>query len=316
MNTWEEATRKVADEIRDTQIGGYPDPLSAVETFIDLTHRGQIEPRAGLMLVADEATTVFALATNQSRATALSSVCVTLAEKQADYGPQNILWAGMPGILLRMHDKVARIRNLETRGLRGSNEPLTDSWLDLVGYAIVGVMLLDGTFELPLLRDVPVTAVPVAAEPVASATYDVAVDAAGNYLQHRPIADATANPFTQAEEDPAIKEAFRQFVAAATAPAEVTPDGDDAFQIEGGGTINVYPAPDGSHTHVTLTDSVGGVLTITASHGLISVDSDGTVFDLNHNRATVLICMLLGAAESALGWRNTNITAEVPRDRD
>jgi hypothetical protein len=304
-NTWEEAATKVAVEVGRTNIGGYPDPLKAIEQFIDLMHKGGVDHRAGLILVADEATTVYARAIPCSRMDALQSIVKTIAEKQADYGPQNILWAGIPGILLRMHDKVARIRNLEKRASVG-NEPLADSWLDLVGYSIVGIMLLDGTFELPLMRDVQ-EALP-GVGPVASKSYDTVADATGN---NTPL---YGNPFEQLAEDPEIQAAHRQFVGAAAAPQGVTPSGeDDTYNIEGGGTINVYPSPDGTHTHVTLTNGKGGVLDIMAYGGGVTIDTDGTAFQVDTQRMSVLLCMLLGAAEAGLAWRNTHMTAEVPK---
>lgn len=91
---------------------------------------------------------------------ALPHVEATIISKQHDYGHDNILWGGVQGIVLRMHDKAARIRNLEKRrhaehDHNGGpiNESLADSWLDLVGYSIIGIMLVDGTFELPLSTD-------------------------------------------------------------------------------------------------------------------------------------------------------------------
>lgn len=84
----------------------------------------------------------------------MAGVLTTVIAKQIDYGHGNILRHGITGVNVRMCDKVERIKNLQKRGGEAVNEPLADSWLDLVGYSIIAVMLLDGTFELPLSADI------------------------------------------------------------------------------------------------------------------------------------------------------------------
>lgn len=72
------------------------------------------------------------------------------ASKQHDYGPMNILRFGPYGIAVRVWDKIARIDNLLTRDVSPANEPLTDSYKDILGYCIIAIMLIDQTFTLPL----------------------------------------------------------------------------------------------------------------------------------------------------------------------
>lgn len=88
----------------------------------------------------------------------MDGVLSTVIAKQTDYGHGNILRHGITGINVRMCDKVERIKHLQAKGGNAVNEPLADSWLDLVGYSIIAVMLLDGTFELPLRADVKAVA--------------------------------------------------------------------------------------------------------------------------------------------------------------
>lgn len=71
-----------------------------------------------------------------------------LVRKQHDYGHGNINNFGIIGIAIRSCDKIARIKNLV--GKDAKNEPLTDSYLDLVGYAVIAGMYHDGTFQLKL----------------------------------------------------------------------------------------------------------------------------------------------------------------------
>lgn len=84
----------------------------------------------------------------------VDTIATTLVDKQHDYGHDNILWGGPEGVLVRAHDKIARLKNLLRRD-EPANESLRDSWLDLAGYAIIGVMLLDGTFTRTLAADKP-----------------------------------------------------------------------------------------------------------------------------------------------------------------
>jgi hypothetical protein len=80
----------------------------------------------------------------------VDAITELLASKQHDYGPGNILAFGLYGIVVRMNDKVARLDNLMAKGARARNESVLDTLIDLVGYAVVAQMLVDGTFELPL----------------------------------------------------------------------------------------------------------------------------------------------------------------------
>lgn len=73
-----------------------------------------------------------------------------LARKQHDYGHGNINAFGMIGVAVRMSDKVARLQNLIARGAEAENESLTDTWLDIVGYAVIAQMLLAETFNREL----------------------------------------------------------------------------------------------------------------------------------------------------------------------
>lgn len=70
--------------------------------------------------------------------------------KQHDYGHDNILAFGHQGIVVRIHDKWARIQNLVGKGADPSNESLEDSFADIVNYCVIGIMLVDGTFTLEL----------------------------------------------------------------------------------------------------------------------------------------------------------------------
>jgi hypothetical protein len=72
-----------------------------------------------------------------------------LVRKHHDYGPKNIAHSpGGPlnGLRVRMWDKIARINNLLDSGVEPSNESLRDSFLDLLNYSAIAMMVLDGVW--------------------------------------------------------------------------------------------------------------------------------------------------------------------------
>lgn len=69
-----------------------------------------------------------------------------LMRKHRDYGPRNISDSpGGPlnGLLVRMWDKMARLRNLVEQGTDPQNESVRDTYLDLANYAIIALMVID-----------------------------------------------------------------------------------------------------------------------------------------------------------------------------
>ena len=72
-----------------------------------------------------------------------------LVRKHHDYGPKNIAHSpGGPlnGLRVRMWDKIARINNLVDSNVSPSNESLRDSFLDLLNYSAIAMMVLDGVW--------------------------------------------------------------------------------------------------------------------------------------------------------------------------
>lgn len=75
----------------------------------------------------------------------------TLVKKQTDYGHNNIARFGRNGIIVRCHDKVARLKNLHLiRAGSAANEALVDTYADIVGYSALGMMWERGWFMLDL----------------------------------------------------------------------------------------------------------------------------------------------------------------------
>jgi hypothetical protein len=72
-----------------------------------------------------------------------------LLKKHKDYGPTNISNApGGPlnGLRVRMHDKIARINHLIDSNSEPQNESLKDSFIDLLNYSVIAIMVLEGTW--------------------------------------------------------------------------------------------------------------------------------------------------------------------------
>jgi hypothetical protein len=72
-----------------------------------------------------------------------------LISKHHDYGPLNIARSpGGPinGLRVRMWDKIARINHLVDNNSTPQNESLRDSFIDLLNYSAIAIMVLDGNW--------------------------------------------------------------------------------------------------------------------------------------------------------------------------
>jgi len=68
-----------------------------------------------------------------------------LVRKHADYGPKNISDApggAINGLLVRMHDKMARLKNLHYNNKSANYESIEDTYKDLANYAVIALMVL------------------------------------------------------------------------------------------------------------------------------------------------------------------------------
>jgi len=79
------------------------------------------------------------------RDTALRVAEVVIA-KQHDYGHDNILAFKEQGLVVRLWDKINRLKNLFWKNSEPKNESIEDTFTDIAGYAIIGLMLTKGTF--------------------------------------------------------------------------------------------------------------------------------------------------------------------------
>jgi hypothetical protein len=67
-----------------------------------------------------------------------------LVGKQQDYGPYNISQApggAINGLLVRMNDKMERLKNLYYKADGPVNESFEDSFIDLANYAVICLLV-------------------------------------------------------------------------------------------------------------------------------------------------------------------------------
>jgi hypothetical protein len=72
-----------------------------------------------------------------------------LVKKQIDYGPYNIWYApggATNGLMVRMSDKLERLKNLIYKKIEPNNESLEDSFIDMANYAIIALMVQRGVW--------------------------------------------------------------------------------------------------------------------------------------------------------------------------
>jgi hypothetical protein len=93
----------------------------------------------------------------QSFEEACRDIALEVAEvviaKQHDYGHNNILAFKEQGLVVRLWDKINRLKNLFWNNSEPKNESIEDTFTDIAGYAIIGLMLAEGTFTNELEED-------------------------------------------------------------------------------------------------------------------------------------------------------------------
>lgn len=68
-----------------------------------------------------------------------------LVRKNAAYGAQNISLTGLQGVTVRALDKTMRLKNLVLDGGPGAgDESVEDTLRDLLGYALIGLLIQRG----------------------------------------------------------------------------------------------------------------------------------------------------------------------------
>ena len=74
-------------------------------------------------------------------------IAETVISKQHDYGHDNIMAFKEQGLVVRLWDKIARLKNLLWVNKENpKNESIEDTFTDIAGYAIIGLMLANNSF--------------------------------------------------------------------------------------------------------------------------------------------------------------------------
>ena len=69
-----------------------------------------------------------------------------LLERHAKYGSGNIAEDGLPGIVVRLGDKVARLKTLQRGAGEAVDESIEDTLMDVANYAIIALMYRNGSW--------------------------------------------------------------------------------------------------------------------------------------------------------------------------
>jgi hypothetical protein len=95
----------------------------------------------------------YSISSKKSHTNSAGLIFETVLGKQKMYGHGNIARFEIPGIVIRLNDKLERLKNL--RGWDGPVlfEPVQDTWLDICGYSIIAIMWLRDWFLLDIKKD-------------------------------------------------------------------------------------------------------------------------------------------------------------------
>lgn len=159
---WNDAARAVLDDLLIQPIDSLPVEVEGIGAAVDYAYKYFVEPCTvkPLTFLNVAAETALSLLVqrrygggyeSQSYDNTIGALHSLLVQRQQKYGPKNITKFGLQGILIRLSDKVERLRNLVAgTGVETADESIDDTLADVVGYYVVAKMLEQGEFELPL----------------------------------------------------------------------------------------------------------------------------------------------------------------------
>ena len=148
-STWEESATQWMIAIADTD-GHRPSSIAYMEDVLEYMRQAVLadtEPRSDSFLILAKRTVALARELDEWDTGEMLSMVIG---KQRDYGHGNINSFGLIGIVVRLSDKIERYKNLMLKKREPSHESLVDTIHDIVGYCLIALMFLDGTFQLKL----------------------------------------------------------------------------------------------------------------------------------------------------------------------
>lgn len=127
-------------------------PLTAVANCM-LIYKGMLESKEidvkelGLTLqdIIDVSLRAYVMYAGSTLPEVYKELQATLIKKNADYGNSSVKNGGSVGNYVRMSDKLSRLQNLLGKEGKTNYESINDTWLDLAGYATIGIIILDLT---------------------------------------------------------------------------------------------------------------------------------------------------------------------------
>ena len=72
---------------------------------------------------------------------------ILLDTKNRDYGPGNISAFGEKGVIVRLNDKVERLKTLVWGEGSPEHEKVSDTWMDIANYGVIGLMCHTGAWK-------------------------------------------------------------------------------------------------------------------------------------------------------------------------
>lgn len=159
FETWDTASASRTSDIftlvRKNPKVSIKDLRTELDKFIDDLYKAPAGYEKATSYWASIGATAIELSQKTPLPLTVAEVSQTLVRKQRDYGSENISRFGRRGLIVRMHDKVARLENLLNQKLDPVNESIHDNLLDVVGYAAIGMMWEQREFFLPLEEPTP-----------------------------------------------------------------------------------------------------------------------------------------------------------------
>lgn len=127
-------------------------PLTAVTNCM-LIYKGMLESKEinvkelGLTLqdIIDVSLRAYVMYAGSTLPEVYKELQATLIKKNADYGNSSVKNGGSVGNYVRMSDKLSRLQNLLGKEGKTNYESVNDTWLDLAGYATIGIIILNLT---------------------------------------------------------------------------------------------------------------------------------------------------------------------------
>ena len=142
----------IYDQVRSKPKVAVADLRNELDTFISSLWSAPGGQSRSTAYWSNIGANAFELSEKTPQPLTVAEVTETLWRKQHDYGPENIARFGRQGLMVRMHDKVARLENLLENGRSPAvqGEAERDTLMDIVGYSTIGMMWENQAFLLPL----------------------------------------------------------------------------------------------------------------------------------------------------------------------